>query len=446
MTTVLAPSGPPRAEALPAPTIAAPAIGPVSGAERIEAIDILRGIAILGILVVNMGLFSLPEVPMRELWPNALDGTVDRLTLFLAQEKFKTLFSFLFGLGLVVQMMRAEARGGRFLPLYARRLGILFLLGILHFLFLWDGDILHDYALIACVVLLFRQRALNTLLASAAAFLSVAVLFYGLMTYYAVTREAPPAVTAWISYETGVDDPATATTEISTEELDEYDRVVAHGTYAELVALRARELPRDLSPDTDDAYVIALFLLGVYAGRRRLFQDPAAHRPFLRRVQRWGALVGIVANAAFAAGGSYDPAPTSVPENLGRLCLLVGAPALTLSFAATIILLAEDEVWRRRLAPLAAVGRTALSNYLLQSVICTTLFYGYGLGLFGKVRPSLGLLLTLGIFLVQVPLSAWWLRRFRFGPVEWLWRSATYWRLQPMRLAGAVPTPAVAGH
>ena len=105
-------------------------VGPVSGQERIEAIDILRGVAILGILILNMGLFSMPEdAPVRELAPNAVDRAVETLILFFAQEKFKTLFSFLFGLGLAVQMMRAEARGARFLPLYVRRLCVLFLIG-----------------------------------------------------------------------------------------------------------------------------------------------------------------------------------------------------------------------------------------------------------------------------------------------------------------------------
>ena len=103
-------------------------------------------------------------------------------------------------------------------------------------------------------------------------------------------------------------------------------------------------------------------------------------------------------------------------------------------YASTIILLTQDEAWRRRLAPLAAVGRMALSNYLLQSLICTTIFYSYGLALFCKVGPSLGLLLTIVIFLIQIPLSVWWLRRFQFGPIEWLWRSLTYWQLQPMRV------------
>ncbi len=171
-------------------------IGPVLRQERIEAIDILRGVAILGILIVNMGLFSLPE-------GTAVDGPVQRLILFFAQEKFKALFSFLFGLGLAVQMMRADARGAQFLPLYARRLGVLFLIGVAHFLLVWDGDILHDYALLGVVLLLFRRSSPKTLLVGAGALLAIPILLYSLATYSAITGRVNPHVKEWIAYENG---------------------------------------------------------------------------------------------------------------------------------------------------------------------------------------------------------------------------------------------------
>jgi len=408
-------------------TIASPlVIGPVLRQERIEAIDILRGVAILGILIINLGLFSRPEgLPAHQLWPNAVDGTVERLILFFAQEKFKTLFSFLFGLGLAVQMMRAEARGARFLPLYARRLCILFLIGVAHFLLLWDGDILHDYAQNGFLLLLFRRRSPKTLLVGATILLAIPLFFYGLTTYYSITHRVNTQLMSWISYETKADDQ---------QAIDETRRIYSSGTYAEMIEIRARELPGDVTPDIDDAYVLAIFLLGLYAGRRRIFQDIPAHLPFIRRVQRWGLMIGVAGNVGFAVGGSFDPSPTSVMQNVGRMCLVFAAPAMTFFYVSTIILLTQGEVWRRRLAPLAAVGRMALSNYLLQSLICTMIFYGYGLALFCKVRPSLGLLLTIIIFLIQISLSVWWLRRFQFGPIEWLWRSLTYWQRQPMQV------------
>jgi uncharacterized protein len=123
-----------------------------------------------------------------------------------------------------------------------------------------------------------------------------------------------------------------------------------------------------------------------------------------------------------------------MPANiLGDALWRVGAPALSFFYASAIVLLFQQAGWRKRLAPLAAVGRTALSNYLLQSVICTTIFYSYGFGLYGRTGWLAGVVLAFLIFAVQVPVSLWWLRRFRFGPVEWLWRSVTYGKRQPMR-------------
>src|SRR5260221_10066932 len=110
-----------------------------------------------------------------------------------------------------------------------------------------------------------------------------------------------------------------------------------------MIELRARDLPRDLLPDTDDAYILTIFLLGLYVGRRRIFHDVSAHLPFIRRVQVWGVMIGVAGNAAFAVGGSFDPSPTSAMENMGRLCLVLAAPAMSFFYASTIILLIQGE-------------------------------------------------------------------------------------------------------
>jgi len=419
---------PQTAQALSHTSESPPALGPVAGRERIEVIDILRGVAVLGILMVNMGCFSLPDgLPGHQLWPSMVERTVEKLILFFAQEKFRTLFSFLFGLGLAVQMMRAEARGVRFLPFYLRRLGILFLIGVAHFLFLWDGDIVHNYAVDGCILLLFRRRSLRTLLVWAGIFLSIPLLYFALTTGYAITREVNPQIMKWNAFEDHPDE--------EQKLMQETRRIYSHGTYIETVKFRAPDLAGDTVPGIADSYILGIFLLGVYAGRRGIFHDVRAHLPFFRRVQGWGLVAGVAGNAAFTVGGAFDPSASSIMENVGRMCLVVGAPAMSCFYASTLILLAQGERWRRRLAPLAAVGRMALSNYLLQSLICTTIFYGYGLSLFCKLRPSLGLLLTVIICLMQVLLSVWWMRRFRFGPIEWMWRSLTYWERQPMRVS-----------
>src|ERR1043166_9229486 len=302
MTTAAAPPESARFETvseLPYPSASPPAIGPVLGRERIEVMDILRGVAILEILVVNMGLFSLPEgLAANQVWPNSVDGTVERLILLFAQEKFKALFSFLFGLSLAVHC-------------------VLFVVGLALFLLLWDGDILHDSGVLGFVLLLFRRRSLKTLLVWASIFLSVPVLFYGLTTYYSITRELNPQLMIWISHANEAEDP---------KSIEETRRICSRGTYLEIIEFRARELPRDLAPDTEDAYLMTIILLGLYAGRRGIFHDISGHLPFIRRVQRWGLMIGIAGNAAFAAGGSLDPSPTSVMQNVGRTCLVICRP------------------------------------------------------------------------------------------------------------------------
>jgi uncharacterized protein len=413
-------------------TIASSAVvGPVRRQERIEAIDILRGVAILGILIVNITMrgFSLPDgLPAHELWPNLVDRTVETLILFFADQQFITLFAFLFGLGLAEQMLRAAERRARFLPLYLRRLCVLWLIGMAHYLFLWDGDILHAYAQNGFYLLLFLRRSLKTLLVWAGILLCIPLLLFGFTTRYAITDHVNPYVMKWIQYEDLAEDQ---------QYIEEARDVFSHGTYAEMIKFRAADLV-ELLPGSADAYILVGFLLGLYAGRRGIFRDVSAHRAFIRRVQRCALMIGVAGSAVFVIGES-DRSASSVIQNVGRMCLVFGAPAMSCFYASTIILLTQGEAWRRRLAPLAAVGRMALSNYLLQSLICTTIFYRYGLGLFCQVRPSLCLLLTIIIWFIQIPLSVWWLRRFQFGPVEWLWRSLTYWQWQPMRVSRPQP-------
>jgi len=412
-------------------TASSPPAGPVPDQERVEAMDILRGVAILGILIVNMQWFSLPEgLPAHALWPNLLDRTVETLILFFADQQFITLFAFLFGLGLAVQMMRAEARGEGFLRLYLRRLCVLWLIGVAHFVLLWDGDILHAYAQDGLILLFFLRRAPKTLLAWAGILFCIPLLFFGFTTYCSITGQETPEVVDLISPVSLSD------TAEDQQDIEETRSLYSSGTYAEIVESRANDVRWFVVPGIDDVYILIGFLLGMYAGRRRIFHDVSAHLPFIRRVQRWGLVIGVAGSAAFAAGGLFDPSPASVIQNVGKTCLIFAAPAMSLFYASTIVLLARGEAWRRRLAPLASVGQMALSNYLLQSLICAFVFYSYGLALFCQVRPSLGLLLTITLWLIQIPLSVWWLRRFQFGPIEWLWRSLTYAKLQPMRSSG----------
>ena len=401
---------------------------PISPEERIQVVDILRGFAIFGILLVNMELFNSPiyQVMMGlQVWDRVADRLADLAIRFLAEGKFYTIFSFLFGFGLAMQMTRAESRGARFVPLYARRLSVLLLIGAMHAVLLWIGDILMTYAVLGFLLILFRHRSRRALILWATASLLISILFSAALAGLGEFAEGSGRGGAGFSvgYHALAEQAA---------------RAYGQGTFAEILKQRIKDLKFIYSFEIFFVpHFFAMFLLGLYAGRRGVFQNISSHLPFIRRVMAWGLGIGIVGNLVFVIEGEYLGLSESF---LGALvsstAYTVGAPALSAFYMSAITLLVQKEAWRKRLSPLAAVGRMALSNYLFQSLICTTIFYSYGLGLYGKVGPAAGAALTIAIFAVQIPLSVWWLRRFRFGPMEWLWRSLTYRRLQPMRPAG----------
>jgi uncharacterized protein len=180
--------------------------------------------------------------------------------------------------------------------------------------------------------------------------------------------------------------------------------------------------------------ILAMFLIGVYFGRRRLFEDVEGNLPFFRQLFWWGLAIGVPLNLIYASlMPTISRAELNYATMAATLTQIVGAPALALCYVAGISLLVRKPIWQQRLRPLAAAGRMALSNYLGQSLIATFIFYGYGLGLFGRAGWAAGLVLTIAIYAVLVVISTWWAQRFRFGPAEWLWRSLTYLKPQPFR-------------
>ncbi len=414
-------------------TAAAPRAGPVARAERIEVIDILRGFALLGILLVNMALFSHP-VQKVLFGLTESSGLADRLAdwgiRFFAEGKFYSLFSFLFGLGFALQIQRAEARGTRFVPFYLRRLLILLLIGLAHAIFIWTGDILVLYAVIGAILLLFfRGRAPRTLLIWCGVMLAVTVLITAALTGLVALAQLSPGAAAEMSREFAESE---ANMRAAAEEAE---RVFATGSFMEITRQRLSDLGFMYTYVVFLAFnVLAMFLLGLYTGRREIFRDVSAHVPLFRRVLWWGLPIGIAGNLVYVifleGANRSEPSWQSLVAVVGQT---VGAPALAMGYVAAITLLVQRDTWRARLGPLAAVGRMALTNYLLQSLVATTIFYSYGFGLFGQIGPAVGILFTLAIFTAQIPLSVWWMGRFQFGPVEWLWRTLTYLRWQPLK-------------
>ncbi len=409
-----------------------PVMGPTRPRDRIEVLDILRGWAIFGILLVNMMVFAADYLPWAERWPGLVDRTTIYLIQFFAAAKFWTLFSFLFGLGFAIQLERAEARGARMFPVYRRRLFVLLLIGLLHFI-VWEGDQLIIYAWLGFVLYLFRNRSPKTLVVAALVFLMVTLGIFSVRTGMRELQKRNPQ-TAQQAYREA------AQRDLERRARKEQGvRVYSEGSFGEVVARHAQLLyQRRTSPYSylwNLRQEFPLLLLGFFAGRRRLFANLQAHLPFIRKVLRWGLGLGLVCTSvSLVAQELPNPALPFLTKQLGNLLWAIGGPALCFFYASAIVLLAQREAWKRRLAPLAAVGRMALSNYLMQTLTCTTIFYHYGLGFYGKVGPAAGVGLTLLIYGLQIPLSVWWLKHFRFGPVEWLWRTLTYGKLQPVRL------------
>lgn len=408
------------------------AVTPVAADERIETLDVLRGCALFGILIVNMTAFSWPvdQMMMRQqFWETRTDVIADWTVRFLAEGKFYPLFAFLFGLGAAIQMERAESRGANFAGRFCRRLFVLLGIGLAHGLLLWEGDILVWYALSGFLLLAFRERKPKTPLIWAAICLLIPALLITLLWMLLAGLSLVPEIARVIQKELAQEQGTAAL------QIEETIRVFALGSYGEIFAERVGNLV--VMWLVGVFYVptfFAMFLLGLYAGKRGIFQNIEANLGLIRRVLGWGLAIGLPASLFHAIGMAVsDLSDVRFVWLISQAFVAVGGPAQSLAYAAAITLMLRRVRWKSWLRPIAAAGRMALTNYLLQSLICTTIFYSYGLGLFGLVGRATGLGLAVVICATQVAFSVWWLKRFRFGPMEWLWRTLTYGKRQPMR-------------
>lgn len=407
-------------------------IAPTRANDRVLTIDILRGFALLGILMVNMEMFnsSVYSFLVGEYRiDHALDQWARWFVAFFAEGKFYSMFSFLFGLGMAIFMERALAKGIRFGPLWLRRMGALLVFGFIHTFLFWMGDILVLYSLLGTVIfLLFRNRQPRTLVRWAIGLLFVPVvinlLLFGLLQ---LATLAPDNGVAMMEA-------------MAQQEADWSARgavngaIYATGSFAEITAVRVEEtlVMWGILPFMG-FNVLATMLMGFAAGKAGWHRNLSAHTATVRKLALWGLVIGVIGNLLYVVGmeGSTRITVTGM-SLLATTGQTFGAPALAIFYMSAIVLLCQHPLWHDRLLPIASAGRIAITNYLAQSLLCTLLFYGYGLGYFG-IGVALGLLFAIVLWLLQVAFSVWWLARFRFGPVEWLWRVITYWSRQPMR-------------
>jgi uncharacterized protein len=517
-----------------------PALSPAT--DRLDALDVLRGFALIGICVANVEFFNRPVVESGQGIPaglHGLDWLVAFLVAYLVSGKFWTIFSLLFGMGFALMLERARVAGRPFAPTYGRRVGVLLAVGLLHHTLLWSGDILISYAagalalmlallaparllvialiasialpqvpglsllgwllapvvLASLVALYLRTRQawlfplvtigtgllmlLAALLAASgskgddttmltavgAIFTSlglfacwrglaeqkplrigvqIVLLTYCLIAVEAGMRHFAPAVgqTTGVSSSVSADDAPEHADHIrvlryreqvarSTEE-----RVVlTQGSYPDAVAMRFRQLDERMVDEVGfSVLLVGVFLIGVWFVRSGVIARAAEHKPLYRRL----AIVGIPLGVGLGLLGSLiatgrPPGVDDGGHDLAHALLSLGSLPAALGYIGTVMLMLHSRSALARIHLLAPFGRMALSNYLTQSLVFSLLFYAHGMGLWGIGRTTqVGI--TLGLCALQIGLSHWWLARYQYGPVEWLWRALTYLSWPPMRM------------
>lgn len=413
------------------------ATAPLPAKERVYVLDVLRGFAIFGMWIVNMTI----DVgwPYRiELMPMAPH---DRVTITLVElffsGKFFTIFSFLFGVGVFVQIERARARGADPFALFLRRAAGLFLIAYMAIAVTARVWILVDYAVVGIALLLFVDRAPRTVLLAA-----VASFVVGIVPSVAVPEHQ-------------------ALEELRTEALERGITVEVVAVRADSVGLErglAREpgirsatflqssevsLRRSIESHTDWRYyverlgVLSLMLVGLYVAKRGAVWNPRTRESIARRAVPWllggGLACSLVAWVMIdlGAGDRFDLGQRVLAQALRDP---IGSSAMGLGYAAAVVLLFPREWCRRLLDPFGAVGRMALTCYLFSVLSASFINLGWGLGMFGRVMPAAGVVVVLILFPLLALACNWWMRRFRFGPAEWVWRCLTYGRRQPLRL------------
>jgi len=432
-------------EATPSP---APRPRPVQPAERVEMIDVLRGVALLGILLINVYAFAMPrdalDAPSVYGGTGLLDLGTWAFTHTLVYGKFISIFAMLFGAGLILMGDRLEARGASVRGVHYRRNLWLLVIGVVHAALIWWGDILITYALAGFLIYPLRRRSPRALLiwGTVLVLLTPLASLAGKAFYHPHVMERAAELEAkQAGGEALTDDEAAELRQVeefrtmldppTAAELDSVIVLHREGSYGELVRARVPEIPEHALPFVVLAAGLmflgmALMKTGVFAGTRS--------RGFYVRAIAIGYGVGI----PLCLWSTWDHARHDFDmANYVGLNLLVneiGNVAVALGHVGVVVLLVHAGRLGRLRPALAAVGRTALSNYLLTSVVFTFVFYGWGFdGLFGRVNRFPQMAFVVAWWAIQLPLSVWWLPRFRYGPAEWAWRSLTYWRVAPFR-------------
>ena len=529
---------------------------PVTANQRIEALDVVRGFALLGIFLMNVGYFNRTLGSLGQGMPPGLTGIDWLASWFIAyfvQGKFWTIFSLLFGMGFAVMMTRAERAGREFKIVYLRRVLALALFGAAHFLLLWEGDILFSYAVGALMLMIvlygktwpiligiavaiglafipkwghvgavggglaaagllaiylrsskrvriFRHRLplFSFLLLLVGSLLIVAAAVFWLLPNGPIEPRLPLSIfgpllvlAGWLSWkyyepeekravrlavsvymflaiamtaggliqrfapspDAGVTVERAAERKAEREKRlaeakaknEEERRIFTSGSYWETVKWHGGRFPEKATQDFPFAIVlVGMFLLGTWFVRSGVMENPGAHLRFFRELALYGLPIGIglgllgsLIAMSHTPGDRYDGWGIAVGLSV------IGSLPACLGYVGLVVLMLQSKTTFSRISVLGPAGRMALTNYLAQSLICAIVFYGYAMGHWGMPRAQ-QVLFVLVVYTAQIVFSHWWLSRFHYGPMEWLWRGFTYWQMPPLRRVPDPPSPASA--
>lgn len=409
-----------------------------TGTDRIAMLDIVRGVAVMGILAMNIVAFAMPigayMNPMAYGSETSIDLAAYAFNFVLIDGKMRGLFSFLFGASMLLVIEKAEAKGQSAASIHYRRMLVLMLFGAIHFYLIWFGDILFGYALIGMIAWFFRNMAPRTLLAIGATFIVVQFLIMAgfassaqsLSTAASQPGASAETIQAWKEMSTWVRVPTSA--ELS-EQLG-----LALGPWSGMVRYQLTEHFWDplifsltFGPET-----LAYMLFGMAAlktgfltgGWKEQSYIRVAVGGFLIALPIYFVLVTLIFLDRFSPAGLFA---------LSMAATVLVRPIMIVSVAALIIVLTDQG--GKLVERIAAAGRAAFTNYLGTSILMTGLFYGWGLGLFGELSRVQLWLIVIAMWAIMLAWSKTWLDRFEYGPLEWLWRSLSRGSLQPMRKA-----------
>jgi uncharacterized protein len=437
----------PAEVARPSARMATARAEPLVAEERISAVDVLRGVAVLGILLINIEDFGLPHADKSAVgtewigvyFPAEFHRHLALWTVLRAlfEGKMRAIFSMLFGAGVVLLSSRLERRGegSRAGDIYYRRTLWLLMFGILHAYLLWEGDILYSYAISGLLLFPLRKISARALIVVGAVVLAMALPRAAAIATHRQHVRQRDAQAEWQEVMEAYAPDAQTMRD---------DRDAYLGGYGRLFSRRAQLV---MYAESSDYYVWAFFdtfgmmLLGMGLLKLGVLTGARSRRFY-------GALVAI----GFAVGLPISAA-TNYQQYLHRFDPVAvawltaaydpGRLAVALAYIGLVMLIVRVGALRKLTTSLADVGRMALTNYLSASIVCTTLFNGYGLGWFGSLRRYQLYVVVLAVWCAQLSFSRLWLRSFRFGPAEWAWRSLTYWKRQPWRHRTVRPAVAV---